>query len=72
MEGVIIVMAIRTTESLVSSRAQDVMALKSEKHPCVILALIASMPKVFEAVQDNCNTKANCKKESKLFYVSNI
>ena len=45
------------------------MALKSDKHPCVTLALIASMPKVFEAVQDKCITKANCKKDSKLFYV---
>lgn len=72
MEGVIIVMVIITTESLVSSRAQEVMSLKSDKHPCVILALIASMPKVFEAVQDNCITKANCKKDSKSFYVSNI
>jgi len=72
MEVVIIVMAIITTESLVSSRAQEVTALKSDKHPCVILALIASMPKVFEAVQDKCITKANCKKDSKSFYVSNI
>ena len=46
------------------------MALKSDKHPCVTLALIASMPKVFEAVQDKCITKANCKKDSKSFYVS--
>jgi hypothetical protein len=48
------------------------MALKSDKHPCVTLALIASMPKVFEAVQDKCITKANCKKDSKSFYVSDI
>lgn len=46
------------------------MSLKSDKHPCVTLALIASMPKVFEAVQDKCISKANCKKDSKLFYVS--
>jgi hypothetical protein len=46
------------------------MALKSDKHPCVTLALIAFMPKVFESVQDRCITKANCKKDSKLFYVS--
>ena len=73
MEVVVIVMTIiTTTESLVSSRAQEGMALKSDKHPCVILALIASMPKVFEAVQDKCITKANCKKDSKSFYVSNI
>lgn len=52
------------------TRAQEVMALKSVKHPCVILALIASMPRVFEAVQDKCITKANCKKDSKSFYVS--
>ncbi|XP_049946410.1 transient receptor potential cation channel subfamily A member 1 [Schistocerca serialis cubense] len=50
-------------------RASEVMALKSDKHPCVILALIASMPKVFEAVQDKCITKANCKKDSKSFYI---
>ncbi|CAB3379362.1 Hypothetical predicted protein [Cloeon dipterum] len=50
-------------------RAQEVMSLKSDKHPCVILALIASMPKVFEAVQDRCITKANCKKDSKSFYL---
>ncbi|XP_055621544.1 transient receptor potential cation channel subfamily A member 1 isoform X6 [Toxorhynchites rutilus septentrionalis] len=49
-------------------RAAEVMALKSDKHPCVTLALIASMPQVFEAVQDNCITKANCKKDSKSFY----
>lgn len=48
------------------------MALKSEKYPSVTLALIATMPKVFEAVQDKCITKANCKKDSKLFYVSMI
>jgi hypothetical protein len=57
---------------VVAPRAQEVMALKSDKHPCVTLALIASMPKVFEAVQDKCITKANCKKDSKLFYVSYI
>uniref|UniRef100_A0A1A9V4K4 Transient receptor potential cation channel subfamily A member 1 n=1 Tax=Glossina austeni TaxID=7395 RepID=A0A1A9V4K4_GLOAU len=50
-------------------RANEVMALKSDKHPCVTLALIASMPKVFEAVQDKCITKANCKKDSKSFYI---
>lgn len=50
-------------------RANEVMALKSDKHPCVTLALIAAMPKVFEAVQDKCITKANCKKDSKSFYV---
>nr|XP_017028043.1 transient receptor potential cation channel subfamily A member 1 isoform X3 [Drosophila kikkawai] len=49
-------------------RANEVMALRSDKHPCVTLALIASMPKVFEAVQDKCITKANCKKDSKSFY----
>ncbi|KAK6626900.1 Transient receptor putative cation channel subfamily A member 1 [Polyplax serrata] len=49
-------------------RSCEVMALKSDKHPCVTLALIASMPKVFEAVQDSCITKANCKKDSKSFY----
>lgn len=46
------------------------MALRSDKHPCVTLALIASMPRVFESVQDKCITKANCKKDSKSFYVS--
>lgn len=51
-------------------RRNEIMALRSDKHPCVTLALIASMPKVFEAVQDNCITKANCKKDSKSFYVS--
>lgn len=51
-------------------RANEVMALRSDKHPCVTLALIASMPRVFEAVQDKCITKANCKKDSKSFYVS--
>ncbi|XP_058838850.1 transient receptor potential cation channel subfamily A member 1 isoform X10 [Topomyia yanbarensis] len=50
-------------------RSSEIMALKSDKHPCVTLALIASMPRVFEAVQDNCITKANCKKDSKSFYV---
>lgn len=51
-------------------RGGEVMAMKSDKHPCVTLALIASMPRVFEAVQDKCITKANCKKDSKSFYVS--
>lgn len=51
-------------------RADEIMVLKSDKHPCVTLALIASMPRVFEAVQDKCITKANCKKDSKSFYVS--
>lgn len=51
-------------------RGNEVMCLKSDKHPCVTLALIAAMPKVFEAVQDKCITKANCKKDSKSFYVS--
>ncbi|XP_055377272.1 transient receptor potential cation channel subfamily A member 1 isoform X2 [Condylostylus longicornis] len=50
-------------------RANEILALKSDKHPCVTLALIASMPRVFEAVQDNCITKANCKKDSKSFYI---
>lgn len=48
------------------------MTLKSDRHPCVTLALIASMPRVFEAVQDKCITKANCKKDSKQFYVGKI
>lgn len=51
-------------------RGPEVMCLRSDKHPCVTLALIASMPRVFEAVQDKCITKANCKKDSKSFYVS--
>lgn len=51
-------------------RAEEIMSLKSDRHPCVTLALIASMPRVFEAVQDKCITKANCKKDSKQFYVS--
>ncbi|CAH0547388.1 unnamed protein product [Brassicogethes aeneus] len=50
-------------------RAFEIMSLKSTKHPCVTCALIASMPRVFESVQDKCITKANCKKDSKLFYV---
>lgn len=50
-------------------RAEEIMTLKSDRHPCVTLALIASMPRVFEAVQDKCITKANCKKDSKQFYV---
>ena len=53
-------------------RAQEVMALRSDKHPCVTLALIASMPRVFESVQDKCISKANCKKDSKSFYVSDF
>ncbi|XP_050311925.1 transient receptor potential cation channel subfamily A member 1 isoform X2 [Anthonomus grandis grandis] len=51
-------------------RAEEIMALKSPKNPCVSLALIASMPRVFEAVQDKCIIKANCKKDSKLFSIS--
>lgn len=51
-------------------RGNEIMMLKSDKHPCTTLALIASMPSVFEAVQDKCITKANCKKDSKSFYVS--
>lgn len=51
-------------------RSAEVMSLRSGKHPCVTLALISSMPRVFEAVQDKCITKANCKKDSKSFYVS--
>ncbi|XP_059055068.1 transient receptor potential cation channel subfamily A member 1 [Achroia grisella] len=50
-------------------RAKEVMALRSDRHPCVTLALIAAMPRVFEAVQDRCITKANCKKDSKSFYI---
>lgn len=53
-------------------RAKEIMTLKSDRHPCVTLALIASMPRVFEAVQDKCITKANCKKDSKQFYVGKI
>ncbi|CAG9788975.1 unnamed protein product [Diatraea saccharalis] len=51
------------------NRAKEVMALRSDRHPCVTLALIAYMPRVFEAVQDKCITKANCKKDSKSFYI---
>lgn len=54
---------------MLSFRAEEIMSLKSDRHPCVTLALIASMPRVFEAVQDKCITKANCKKDSKQFYV---
>ncbi|CAG9763418.1 unnamed protein product [Ceutorhynchus assimilis] len=50
-------------------RAEEIMAMKSPKNPCVSLALIASMPRVFEAVQDKCIIKANCKKDSKLFSI---
>lgn len=52
------------------NRSDEIMMLKSDKHPCVTLALIASMPRVFESVQDKSITKANCKKDSKSFYVS--
>ncbi|KAJ6640634.1 Transient receptor potential cation channel subfamily A member 1, partial [Pseudolycoriella hygida] len=52
------------------TRSDEVMALRSDKHPCVTLALISSMPRVFEAVQDKCITKANCKKDSKSFYIN--
>ncbi|XP_052746471.1 transient receptor potential cation channel subfamily A member 1 [Bicyclus anynana] len=51
------------------NRAKEVMALRSDRHPCVTLALIAYMPRVFEAVQNKCITKANCKKDSKSFYI---
>lgn len=51
-------------------RSAEVMGMRSGKHPCVTLALISSMPRVFEAVQDKCITRANCKKDSKSFYVS--
>ncbi|XP_077302598.1 transient receptor potential cation channel subfamily A member 1-like isoform X1 [Arctopsyche grandis] len=50
-------------------RASEIMHLRSEKHPCVVLALIACMPNVFEAVQGKCITRANCKKDSKSFYI---
>ncbi|KAL1517881.1 hypothetical protein ABEB36_001587 [Hypothenemus hampei] len=50
-------------------RAAEILAMKSLKNPCVSLALIASMPRVFEAVQDKCIIKANCKKDSKLFSI---
>ncbi|KAG8225859.1 hypothetical protein J437_LFUL004789 [Ladona fulva] len=50
-------------------RDAEILALKSQKYSCVILALIASMPRVFEAVLDKAITKANCKKDSKEFYV---
>ncbi|XP_076264823.1 transient receptor potential cation channel A1 isoform X2 [Rhynchophorus ferrugineus] len=50
-------------------RAEEVMVMKSCKYPCVSLALIASMPRVFEAVQDKSIIKANCKKDSKLFSI---
>lgn len=52
------------------SRGGEIMALRSDKHPCVTLALVASMPRVFESVQDKSITKADCKKDSKSFYVS--
>ncbi|KAK5642668.1 hypothetical protein RI129_008835 [Pyrocoelia pectoralis] len=50
-------------------RSTEILALKSDKHPCVTLALIAAMPRVFEAVQDKCIIKASCKKDSKSFYI---
>ncbi|XP_060520037.1 transient receptor potential cation channel subfamily A member 1 isoform X2 [Cylas formicarius] len=50
-------------------RAEEVMSMKSTKFPSVPLALIASMPRVFEAVQDKCIIRANCKKDSKLFSI---
>ncbi|KAH8286610.1 hypothetical protein KR054_012209 [Drosophila jambulina] len=40
-------------------RANEVVALRADKHPCDTLALIAFMPKVFEAVQNKCITKSN-------------
>ncbi|EDS35491.1 ANKTM1 [Culex quinquefasciatus] len=49
-------------------RAAEIMALKSDKNPSVTLALIATMPQVFEAVQNNCITRAECKKDSMNFY----
>lgn len=61
-----------TLNIVIINRGQEVMGLRSDKHPCVTLALIASMPRVFESVQDKCITKANCKKDSKSFYVSLI
>ncbi|XP_066151154.1 transient receptor potential cation channel subfamily A member 1 isoform X2 [Euwallacea fornicatus] len=51
-------------------RAEEILAMKSQKNPSVSLALIASMPRVFESVQDKCIIKANCKKDSKLFSIN--
>ncbi|CAG9864669.1 unnamed protein product [Phyllotreta striolata] len=50
-------------------RANEILCMSSSKYPCVTLGLIATMPRVFEAVQDKCITKANCKKDSKSFYI---
>ncbi|XP_063697805.1 transient receptor potential cation channel subfamily A member 1 [Culicoides brevitarsis] len=50
-------------------RFTEIISLRSAKHPCVTLALIATMPKVFETVQNRCITYANCKKDSKSFYI---
>ncbi|XP_026683069.1 transient receptor potential cation channel subfamily A member 1 [Diaphorina citri] len=52
-----------------NTRGTEIMSLRSDKHPCVTLALVASMPRVFESVQDKSITKANCKKDSKSFYI---
>ncbi|XP_071447160.1 transient receptor potential cation channel subfamily A member 1-like [Hetaerina americana] len=51
------------------TRCEEILAQSSEKYPSVILALIAYMPHVYGAVLDKAIVKANCKKESKEFYI---
>nr|QLH02044.1 TRPA1 [Agasicles hygrophila] len=50
-------------------RGDELLHYKSNKHRCITMALISSMPRVFEAVQDKGITRADCKKDSISFYM---
>ncbi|XP_046389520.1 transient receptor potential cation channel subfamily A member 1-like isoform X3 [Ischnura elegans] len=50
-------------------RGEEILSQSSEKYPLVVLALIAYMPHVYGAVLDKGIIKANCKKDSKEFYI---
>ena len=48
----------------------EVYRTPTEIHGCVCIALIKTLPKVFEATLNQAITKADCKESSKDFFVS--
>ncbi|CAG7718043.1 unnamed protein product [Allacma fusca] len=51
------------------SRGDEILAMTSGKYPSIMLALVATMPHVAQAVLDRCITKSENKTDSELYHI---
>ena len=55
--------------SLFYCRGDEILAMTSGKYSSIMLALVATMPQVVQAVLDRCITKSDNKTDSELYHV---